>query len=280
MGSGERSRSVTNAETCSAPIALVGDAGRLDDGEHAEAGHQQREAGPHRHAAAAAGKLAGGSAAGPAGPDRPATRYRRTSSARASARGSAAPAPSGGPSGRWCRGRPRAGAAVAGRVPRARRLRGLGRCRDGGARRPRARRARPRGLAARQPVRVAAGQQLVEHDAERVDVARGASPARRGPARGWRTRASSARSPVCGRASRSRSAAPAAWRCRSRAASARPSAVDQDVRRLEVAVDDQVAGARTGPPRRRGGRARGAAVDREPLRVAVLGRSARPRRTP
>ena len=89
-----------------------------------------------------------------------------------------------------------------------------------------------------------AGQQLVEHHAERVDVGRGGDRLAAHLLGAGVVRASAARTPVRVRPARRRRRRRAAWRCRSRAASRSPSAVTRMLRRLEVAVHDEVAGAR------------------------------------
>ncbi len=75
-------------------------------------------------------------------------------------------------------------------------------------------------------IRTATGHELVEHDAEGIDVARGRHRAGRGPAPGWHSRASASGrgSTSPGRAGRPRSGR-ASSRCRSRGASASPSEV-------------------------------------------------------
>jgi len=97
--------------------------------------------------------------------------------------------------------------------------------------------------------RAAVGQDLVQQEAELVDVRRHVT-ARRGPARlaysGVRRRCA-VRSGGSSPGNRS----PGHGRCRSPAAS-EPVLVDQDVRRLEIAVDDETAmgdptAARPGP---------------------------------
>ena len=84
------------------------------------------------------------------------------------------------------------------------------------------------------------GEQLVQDDAERVDVGLDAVAARRESARAPRRPASCRRNAVSVWSAARVDAHRAASRCRSRAASRVPSARDQDVRRLEVAMDDQM----------------------------------------
>ena len=87
--------------------------------------------------------------------------------------------------------------------------------------------------------RQAAGEQLVQHHAERIDVGVNAEPPgadllRRRVGRRHQPHARCASDRSAPRGSR------AASRCRSRAASRVPSVGDENVRRLEIAMDDRV----------------------------------------